>query len=306
MDYTLSEDDKKILIAEFIVPNNIPVLGKMSPTLSGDIFVVIPKGIKSLGWITFRNGENVFIVLLLNDKNVIYDAIIYPLLFLDGEKDVIDTLFFGTFFNCNGLEYLSCERILKSPSPIPDYKFPEEHFLLIYSTIKKIKNDISSIIMGMPVIKYNYLQTMSCIDNLPYLVEDVVIYKKNDILTNSYDASIFKVNKSQSDHNIFDIRSTDDNDIYHIYDNSTFVGIAHIPSYKSSVMMNYAFKKRNNYSNLDALEESEDEAVGEDKAMGEDEAVGEDETIREIYQSSHKMKCIYNKRFNKWQPIELL
>ena len=94
MEYTLNEDDKKILIAEFIVPNNIPFPTKMSPNLSGNIFVIMPKGIKSLGWITFRNGKNVFIVLLLNDKNVIYDAIIYPLLFLDGENTAIDTLFF--------------------------------------------------------------------------------------------------------------------------------------------------------------------------------------------------------------------
>jgi len=287
MDYSLNVDDKKKLISEFIIPSNIPIPIKISPTLSGDIFVIIPKGIKSLGWVTYRNGKNVFIILLLNDKNVIYDAIVYPL-FLEGENVVVDTLFFGTFFNCNGLAYISCEMILNSSSPIPDYKLPEEHFLLIYSIIKNIKNGSNTIMLGMPVIKYNYLQTLSCIDNLPYSVEDILIYTKNDILTNSYDMSMFKLNKSHSKSTIFDIHQTEDNDIYHIYDNDNFVGIAHIPSYKSSIMMNSVFKRYNNHFNLDALEESEDEA----------------DTY--LSTSSRKMKCIYNKRFNKWQPIELL
>ena len=100
MDYSLNDDDKKKLISEFIIPNNIPIPIKISPNLAGDIFVIIPKGIKSLGWVTSRNGKYVFIILLLNDKNVIYDANVYPLLFLEGENVVVDTLFFGTFFNC--------------------------------------------------------------------------------------------------------------------------------------------------------------------------------------------------------------
>jgi len=58
------------------------------------------------------------------------------------------------------LSYISCEIILKSSLPIPDYKLPEEHFLLLYSTIKKIKKIPTTIIIGMHVIKYNYLQTM--------------------------------------------------------------------------------------------------------------------------------------------------
>ena len=67
-----------------------------------------------------------------------------------------------------------------------------------------------------------------------------------------------------------------------------------IPNYKTSVMMNSLFRTIKENKNLDLLEESDDEEEFENMAI--DKFVNLEKEI--------KMKCVFIKKFDSWQPIE--
>ena len=68
--------------------------------------------------------------------------------------------------------------------------------------------------------------------------------------------------------------------------------IAHIPNYKTSVMMNSIFRNIKENRNLDALEESDDEDEISDPGK---KLVDLDKCV--------KMECAFNLRFKRWHPI---
>ena len=96
----------------------------------------------------------------------------------------------------------------------------------------------------------------------------------------------------------FFIKADIQNDIYHVLHRmdepiTHNTMIAHIPNYKTSVMMNSIFRNIKENRNLDALEESDDE----------------DETIEEDLVDLNKcvkMECTFNVRFKRWHPVALL
>ena len=92
------------------------------------------------------------------------------------------------------------------------------------------------------------------------------------------------------------------NDIYYLYQNSTTnfevisKEIAHIPDYKTSVLMNKLFRNIKENSNLDSLEESDEEDEFENIQI--DKFVDLNKII--------KMRCIFNYKFKKWVPVSVL
>jgi len=95
----------------------------------------------------------------------------------------------------------------------------------------------------------------------------------------------------------FFIKADIQNDIYHVLHRmdepiTHNTMIAHIPNYKTSVMMNSIFRNIKENRNLDALEESDDE----------------DETIEDLVDLNKcvKMECTFNVRFKRWHPVALL
>ena len=69
--------------------------------------------------------------------------------------------------------------------------------------------------------------------------------------------------------------------------------IAHIPNYKTSVMMNSLFRNIKENRNLDALEESDDE---------DEFADSNNQTQFVDLTKCVKMECAFNHRFKRWQP----
>jgi hypothetical protein len=92
------------------------------------------------------------------------------------------------------------------------------------------------------------------------------------------------------------------NDIYYLYQNSTTnfevisKEIAHIPDYKTSVLMNKLFRNIKENSNLDSLEESDEEDEFENIQI--DKFVDLNKII--------KMRCIFNYKFKKWVPVSVI
>ena len=89
------------------------------------------------------------------------------------------------------------------------------------------------------------------------------------------------------------------NDIYYVLHNkddpiTDKTMIAHIPNYKTSVMMNSIFRNIKENRNLDALEESDDEDEFVDKDKNKSQFVDLNKCVR--------MTCVFNHRFRRWQP----
>jgi len=100
---------------------------------------------------------------------------------------------------------------------------------------------------------------------------------------------------------IFIVRPDIQADIYNLFyidyktGNEEFGGLAHIPDYNTSVMMNNLFRIIKENKNLDALEESDDEKEFENEK--------EDKFVK--LDKEYKMHCEYNYKFKKWIPIKI-
>lgn len=95
---------------------------------------------------------------------------------------------------------------------------------------------------------------------------------------------------------VLEVRPDIQNDIYHLSClHGISCGIACIPDYKTSKMMNALFRNIKENEDLDKLEESDDETEFENANL--DKFVHLDKF--------YYMKCQYNKRFKKWTPIEI-
>jgi hypothetical protein len=96
---------------------------------------------------------------------------------------------------------------------------------------------------------------------------------------------------------VFYIRADLQNDIYYVLHRidepiTQNTMIAHIPNYKTSVMMNSIFRNIKENRNLDALEESDDENELSDPLVDLNKCV--------------KMECTFNAWFKRWHPVALL
>ena len=106
---------------------------------------------------------------------------------------------------------------------------------------------------------------------------------------------------------VFIVRPHVQNDIYELYVRSpklsmssspdyVFHNFAHIPNYKTSVMMNTIFRKIKENARLDSMEESDDEE--------EFENIEQDKFVS--LKTEYKMICRLNKKFCKWVPIQIV
>jgi len=90
-------------------------------------------------------------------------------------------------------------------------------------------------------------------------------------------------------------------DVYHLYaygrnKELVYCGVAYIPNYKSSIFMNSIFRKIRENTNLDAIEESDDEEDFEDIAC--DKYVDLEKKVQ--------IECKWNIKFKKWEPVRKL
>ena len=114
--------------------------------------------------------------------------------------------------------------------------------------------------------------------------------------------------QSSTNTRLFYIKPDLQNDIYYLYDTKAFTlsslegssiiskNIAHIPDYKTSVLMNKLFRNIKENRNLDALEESDDEEEFENIQI--DKFVD----LNKIY----KMRCNFNYKFQAWVPVQVV
>jgi len=155
----------------------------------------------------------------------------------------------------------------------------------------------AEIVLGSPVIESDYGRAMEQVASLPYRVYGIQAHfcrgKDGPIGTHP-------VRTAPTLKATFRVRATLESDIYDLFCLShgaeVAYGIAMVPTYKHSVSMNNEFRRIKENSNLDLLEESDDEE--------EFENVSADKFVD--LEKSLVMECVYMPRFRKWCPERIV
>ena len=231
-----------------------------------NFYMIIPKGPKALMWITYIEGKNVCIIAQFGYRGNIKSFDTYNMCF-DNELAMgyAGTLIYGTFLNINKNMFFTCENIHYFKGDYVEKKMLKEKlelFKIMFSTyIKQITFGKNFIIPSLPVCKTKYGYALDEIKTLPYSVYGIQHHTTHS-KHGSLGISIIK--EKFIPEAIFRVKATLEADIYNIYcfdpqKKDIPYEIAMVPNYKSSVMMNNLFRRIKENSNLDFLEESDDE-----------------------------------------------
>jgi len=290
----LTHDEKKQLLSRF-PPLELSYENILHKKVYADVYMLIPTGPKAFVWFTYWHDKNVCFLLHLNEKNNICDITPYPTCF--AANLALNTVIYGTVFSANNLTHFTCEHLFYYKNMLVDKApFIEKLRLLreiFASEVKQVAYTPAFLLLGLPVLKTNYEQLLAAVNGLPYGLQGVRFCNSNQ----NYSLGLYKFNSATLQEAVFQVKATIDADIYHLYDQANvFNGIAFVPSYKSSVYLNSLFRRIRENINLDYLEESEDEMDYEDTAI--DKFVDLEKSLT--------MRCVYNRKFKKWQPVEVI
>lgn len=298
----LSRGEKQRLLTRFPTRTELSYDVILHKKVYADLFMIQPKGSRAYAWFTYIGNKNVCVLLDLTKHGKIKDLDVYPACFSGELSCSSGTLLLGTRFSHNGNNLFSCEDvILYQGSHIETSLFQRK-----ISIMKEIfDNHISQrsynnrfVIFGMPCWCPTYSIAMQTKNTLPYCVYGIKAIntrnKKNPV------CGVYQIKETQNVEGIFRVKATIQSDIYHLYcfdrGNINVYGNAAVPSYKRSVVLNNIFRDVKENSNLDLLEESDDEE--------EFENVDEDKFVD--LRKCVVMKCVYHKKFRKWEPIEMV
>jgi len=309
----LLETDQNLLLKSF--PNVELSYETMvhKKVYNSNYILAIPEGQKCFAWFTTYKSQNVCILLEVSENKRISRINIVSACF--HQELSYGTIFYGTVFNCKSKRYFSSEDIYYYKGiNVGKTSFKDKLTLfktIFTSEIKQLAYYENNIIFGLPIIANSCDDILRTVAVLPYKIKHIQFRSDCDVKINNL---LYPISEAPVEHPgskpsyrndvkgeiVFKITPDIQNDIYnlHYYDNNSTESIfdfAYIPDYKTSVMMNRLFRKIKENANLDALEESDDEAEFEDDRP--DKFVFLDKT--------YNMVCIWNNKFKKWAPIRV-
>ena len=280
-----------------------------------DYIVAIPYGKTCFAWFTYLNKKEVCLILEIANGNIIDVNIFYANF---NHELSYGTILYGTLFYQNK-HFFSVEDIFFFKGNAIKQICWGEKLTKICQILKTDLNldthNKTSIIFGHPLIAKTNEEIERKIQQVNYKIDRLqfkLFNKINSCLTiNIINYKNFKISKKSTEkcyipkninktEVVFNIRPSIQADIYYLYCNDNKMiekeyGVAIIPDYKTSVMMNRLFRIIKENENLDKLEESDDEEEFENENVG-----------KFVYlDKSYKMICNFNSKFKKWVPIRV-
>jgi hypothetical protein len=284
--------------------------------------LAIPEGKNCFAWLTTMKENPVCLIIEINNsKKEIKNIKIVNCCFSSSLS--YGTIFYGTLFYHFNNPFFTIEDIYMYKGvdcTHMNYNIKLNQIChILKNDIKQISYNNYFVVFGLPIIaktnedfstylktvsykicavKYKNVKNNSCyvldIDNF-HKTEVNHVIQNNVIQKNVIQKNIIQKNVNQN--RIFIVKPDIQNDIYNLYsvENNEYIGLACIPDYKTSVMMNNLFRNIKENNDLDTLEESDDEDEFENSNI--DKFVYLDK--------SHKMNCIFNNKFKKWTPINI-
>lgn len=296
---------------------------------NADMILAIPKGTKCFAWFTMVNDNYECVILELDShKKQIKDIKLGTTCF--STSLCYGTIVYGTLFNYTDNMFFSVEDMflykgnevfrenwqnkLAKISSMFTYDLNQnsygKRFIVFGLPLMSKTNDEMEKLLGNSVIPYKveYIQYIHFNKTNSYYaiqIKDFLLKEdrhKTGALSQVKDTQnkVENLSKTRNNHSqtiIFKVRPDIQNDIYHLYcSEDEYYGIACIPDFELSVVMNKLFRNIKENGNLDKLEESDDEEEFENPNV--DKFVYSEKT--------YYFECIFHKRFKKWIPHKLL
>jgi hypothetical protein len=295
---TLTFHDKEKIITDFPITKlsyEKKIHKKVSHT---ELFLIIPKGEKGFIWFRQYKGQPICLSMRLENANKIKDIEIQLAAFNPNLCIQRGTILYGTFFIYNKRCFFSIEDSFyfmnKNIMTFSQYQKLQLQYSLLNEYLKQTVLANNNIIFGLPYMVTNQYDAREMFHNITYPPSHIQhrMLHKRAVYLNQY----IKQNK----YAVFSIRSSIKTDIYFLYcvlkDDTLYkYGICDIPDFNTSKMMNNLFRDIKENRNLDALEESDDEDDFEDISPE-----------KYVYLNRiHNMLCVYNRKFNRWQPLKI-
>lgn len=290
--------------------NDSKILFSNDPTY----YILKPKGKRSYIWFTYYEKKILTLLIFINNFNSLHDItnefyevdIIYDNT-LCYNNVLLSGLYFTNkiekktlhYFAITNLEnYNIYNKIINKNNFINNFKTKHDIFNILLPLIQN-NNDFK---ICLPNFEYDYNSIIKYIYTSSFKYHSIEIYNNNKYLGNYLLNNYTNFSNSIKNDNInatFKIMPCINNDIYCLFvnnnNNEEYFDLALIDSYKTSVFMNNLFRKIIENTNLDKIEESEDE---------EDfEIINNDKYVN--LNSSYNILCKYNQNFKKWIPIKL-
>jgi hypothetical protein len=323
----LTEIQKKDILSKF--PNIKLSYGNIlhNKVCNSDIMLAIPEGNKCFIWFTKYKEKYVCFIIELFKNKYIKEIKVIDNFFNDTfSKDTSlseGTIFYGTLFYINKNKFFTIEDIFYYKDINVKYNNWFEKYVLLKKIISsEIKQ--SNIIFGLPILSNNFDNLINKIKTIKYKIHIIQFkyfkkcnnflyihyqylnenlnqnknYKIDNRKTYNYKPHNNKISKKNITY-IFNVVPDIQNDIYYLKCNNNnsliFYDIAHIPDFKTSLLMNKLFRNIKENDNLDTLEESDDENEFEN-----------DNPNKFVYlDKNYNMLCTFCNKFKKWIPIKL-
>jgi len=266
--------------------------------------------------------QNIQIIQVDFHYELVYNTLFYGTMFYESKTRLfsIEDIFYYKGQNvtqCNWLDKMSIiakmlEQDLKqtNPSTYLFFGFP------IFS------NDAAELLMKTKEVKYRIysvqFRSYNRVNNYLHMQYDSFRQQYNNHKINNYETikenqntkNATTINKKTFDQKpkreqvkkevILKVKPDIQNDIYHLYclnnnNEETLFDTACIPDFTTSVMMNKLFRTIKENTNLDALEESDDE----------EEFQNEKDDRFVHLERKFNMVCSFNYKFRKWVPVKI-
>lgn len=252
-----------------------------------EVCLAIPKGKKYFGWFTYYLNNPIFFLVDINKKNIYYKYTSFnPIL--------CNTVIYGTQFYYKSNETFCIEDVLLFQSKQVNFFSYKKKIELIHVIFKNLHcHQIEKICLmfGYPVYNSN-IDELHNNNNIPYTV---YCYQYRELNKLSPYLNYFIDNTNTTRHyNTFKITADNRRDIYKLECKDGFYGYATVCSIKTSKLLNSIFRNIKESTNLDLLEESDDD---DDFENTSDNKYNLDNTVY--------MDCTFNKKFNSWEPVHI-
>ena len=290
------------------ITNRLPQYAELSydvilhKKVYADLYMIQPKGVRAYAWFTYMGDKNVCVILELNKHGKVRDMDVYPACFDSVLSVSSGTLLLGThFIHNNNHLFTSEDVVVYKGASVYTHPFPAKIAMMKEMFDKHIGQSAYNnrfITFGMPCWCPNYASAIQTIETLPYSVYGIKALntrnKKHPV------CGIYQTREKRNAEGIFRVKATLQSDIYHLYcfdhHDKNVYGTAAVPSYQRSVALNKIFRDVKENLNLDLLEESDDE----------EEFENTDEAKFVDLKKCVTMRCVYHKKFRKWEPVEVI
>ena len=315
-----NQEEKKFLLNR-LPPFELSYEPKLHKKVYSSVYYVIPKGPKALVWYTYWKDQHICLLVRINERGNYSDVQVFPSSFSD--KMALGTIIYGTYFLHYNKHYFTCEQLHYYKGLHVGGKMYNERLNLLLEMFQTHVGQVAytpgSLVVGMPVMTDTYENALEVMATLPYKtygvgsprdapkkyvsdassaalvpvpVPNALVPVPNALVLATPAPLKRFINKA-----IFKVKAGLAADNYLLYTaNDSLYDTAIISSYKCSVMMNALFRNIKENTNLDLLEESDDEDEFENTEI--DKFVDLEKTFH--------MECVYSKKFKKWQPVKIV